>query len=188
MSTIMASNCSVHCCLTGCAGGCGASPTCSTVRYIAGVADGHHRAAASHQGALSDESSANAATNAALFDRALVQRPGCYHHPPVVWTYTYGSLPGCGDDGHRKDGCVCSCALDLHFLCELAGVPLGTSFFVSMGDSKPSAAYWPRKVPVVTKARWIGGGGLLLPVQAVRYWEDVLWRGPPSVPWSQVSK
>lgn len=114
---------------------------------------------------------------------ALHRRPDCDHLAQSEWSFTFGTLPGCSPTD--RQGCVCSNSVDLHIMCEIAGVPHGTTFFVSVGDGKPRPDVWPGRVPIVTKARWVGGPGVILPMDAVRYWEGAVWNLPHRVPWEQ---
>ena len=55
----------------------------------------------------------------------------------------------------------CGWFIALYKLCEWAGVPPGTRFWASVGDTKlPS--WWPW-TEIVVKARWVGGPGLVAP-------------------------
>ncbi len=104
------------------------------------------------------------------------------------WTFVYN-----GTDKRPLSGClpnvVGQCCEDIravYHMCQLSGVPVGTAFVIITGDSKPHA-WWPHAaLPVASGNRHVGGRSYVLPMQALRFYEEVTVRDPqPAVPWSR---
>ena len=124
--------------------------------------------------------------------RALTRQPTFSYNRPGIFTYVFKKgraavFAGCGTSNAVCPGC-CMIFGELEKLCEFARVAEGTAFFVLMGDARVpiEERLWPRALPVITKARWIGGPGVLLPLQFELHWaQSWLPLQSQRVPWER---
>lgn len=150
-----------------------AGTSCSTLRYVLGETP-------PIQALLSSVSNHSAAkAELAIIGHALTSSHGtCTTSVTLPWKFVFngtdsaplaGCPPGC-------ENCCCEDIRTMHALCELAGVPRGTAFLMISGDSKPHS-WWPhRLLPVFSGNRHVGGGGIVAPMQSLRFFEDVALR------------
>ena len=115
----------------------------------------------------------------AIIGHAISAKSGpCTTSVSVPWTFVYngsdsGPLSGCAP---RCDSCCCEDIRSMNALCSMASVTPGTRFLMISGDSKPHS-WWPyRLLPVFSGNRHVQGGGIVAPMQSLRFFEDVVLR------------
>lgn len=125
----------------------------------------------------------------ALIGYALEFRQGpCTTRVSMPWTFVYNgtntaALSGCLPNVEAQ---CCEDIRSVYHICHLAGVPPGTTFLMITGDTKPHN-WWPHELlPVFSGNRHVGGGGIVLPMQSLRFFEDVtINRHDSPVPFEQ---